>query len=70
MKTSDKKFLTSLIAGYHIEKEHKKTVSGNKVTTARIALDHIEEDPNYYRKLAQCVEKPTAHQRGKMRRIS
>lgn len=69
MKKSDKKFLNSLIEGYHIEKEHVKTVKGNKVTTARIALDHLEEDSHYYDKLARCVEKKP-HKKGNLKRVS
>jgi ribosomal protein L30E len=47
------KFEKSLVLGYRTEKEHKKTVKANKVIIARIALDHLEEDRNYYQKLAK-----------------
>jgi hypothetical protein len=47
------KFEKDIVLGYRIEKEHKKTVKANKITMARIALDHLEEDRNYYQKLAK-----------------
>ena len=39
------------IAGCNHEMEHIETVGGNRLTIARIALDHLREDPNYYQKL-------------------
>jgi len=63
MKSSDKEFLNAFVLGYHVEKEHIKTVGGKKTTIARIALDHLDEDPNYYRKLAKVERK-------KMRKVS
>lgn len=53
----DKKFLNALVFGYNIEKEHIKTVGGKRTTIARIALDHLDEDPNYYKKLAKMEKK-------------
>jgi len=39
--------------GLSVEMEHAHTVQYNMYTVARIALDHLREDPYYYRKLAR-----------------
>lgn len=37
--------------GLNEEQEHYDTVNGDEETMANIALDHLNEDPNYYNKL-------------------
>lgn len=37
--------------GIKVEKEHANTVNRDTITIARIARDHLMEDPNYYTKL-------------------
>lgn len=37
--------------GVNHEIEHKETVKESPSTIAKIALDHLKEDPMYYRKL-------------------
>jgi len=37
--------------GIGIESEHTDTVGDNEETFAKIALDHLKEDPSYYSKL-------------------
>lgn len=39
------------IEGCEHEMEHAATVDGDKITIAKIALDHLREDAEYYRKL-------------------
>lgn len=58
LKESEKyvDFLNKLKDGFNVEKEHSKTVGDNPITIARIALDHLEEDMDYYEKLKK-VEK-------------
>lgn len=46
-------FVKKIERGMKVEMEHAKTVNCDMVTIARIALDHIEEDPMYYKKLAK-----------------
>lgn len=41
------------IQGCDHELEHWKTVHGNPVMIAGIALDHLRENPNYYQDLAK-----------------
>ena len=38
--------------GLKVETEHRKTVNEDPITIGRIALDHLDEDKEYYRKLA------------------
>lgn len=40
-----------LQAGIQEELEHDDVTGGNKLLTAKIALAHLEEDPEYYTKL-------------------
>lgn len=49
-------FLEKFIKGFEVEKEHSETVNNDFIVVARIALDHLEEDINYYSKLEK-VEK-------------
>jgi hypothetical protein len=42
---------SQLIKGFDVEKEHSKTVAGDSKTIAKIVLDHLTEDPEYYTKL-------------------
>jgi hypothetical protein len=44
------------VIGCQHETEHSETVKGNKIIIARIAWDHLKEDPDYYKKL-KAVEK-------------
>ena len=39
------------LKGYSVEMEHADTVGGDKVTIAKIVLDHLAEDVRYYDKL-------------------
>lgn len=48
--------IEAFIAGIKVEGEHKDVTGGNPVTTAKIALAHLKEDPEYYTKLAK-IEK-------------
>lgn len=41
------------IDGINHELEHKETVHESPGTIAKIALDHLKEDPQYYKKLAK-----------------
>lgn len=41
------------VKGCDHELEHWQTVNGNPMMIARIALDHLREDKNYYKKLEQ-----------------
>lgn len=45
------------IAGCDHELEHWETVNGNPLTIAKIALDHLREDKDYYKKLRQMENK-------------
>lgn len=40
----------------HEAGEHLQTVNGDAATIARIALDHLNEDPRYYEKLRSIEE--------------
>lgn len=44
-------FIDEFRKGFRVELEHSETVNNNMFTIARIALDHLEEDPEYYTKL-------------------
>ena len=48
--------LREYLKGYAAEMEHANITGGNPVTTARIALVHLEENPRYYSLLDQYVE--------------
>lgn len=41
----------SLLEGMNVELEHSDFTHGDPVLSARIALAHLKEDPEYYRKL-------------------
>jgi hypothetical protein len=41
------------VDGTNHEIEHEQTVNGSPSTIAKIALDHLKEDPDYYKKLAK-----------------
>lgn len=43
--------------GVAVEHEHAKTVHGDEATMVGIALDHLREDPDYYRKLEKVEKK-------------
>jgi hypothetical protein len=45
-----------LKATREVEVEHARTVGYNKATEAGIAADHLQEDPDYYKKLKKYVE--------------
>jgi hypothetical protein len=42
--------------GIEEELEHKGVTHGDLKMTARIALDHLNEDPNYYTKLKSVMD--------------
>lgn len=42
-----------LLAGMNVELEHCDISEGNAVLSARIAMAHLRENPNYYAKLKQ-----------------
>lgn len=46
----------ALARGMEVELEHHDVTGGDKVMTAKIALAHLKEDPQYYEKLAK-IEK-------------
>jgi hypothetical protein len=48
--------LKDFFSGANHEIEHSKTVKNSPTTIAKIAVDHLEEDPNYYEKLEK-IEK-------------
>lgn len=53
--------------GISVEQEHAETVGGDQATIARIALDHLREDPHYYTHLAEVhVEKGDLEKRYKV----
>lgn len=39
--------------GLDIEREHGNVTRCDPILTGKIALDHLQEDPDYYRKLAR-----------------
>lgn len=43
--------LIDWIDGINHEIEHKKTVKDSPLSVSKIALDHLREDPEYYKKL-------------------
>lgn len=43
--------------GIKVEKEHKDVTGGDPVTTAKIAIAHLKEMPNYYQKLEKMEKK-------------
>ena len=43
--------------GFSEEMEHKETVGGDFPTIVKIVLDHLDEDPKYYTKLHEAMEK-------------
>jgi len=49
--------VNALLRGMNIEYEHKKLTHGDPVMTAKIAIDHIKERPDYYALLEKYVEK-------------
>lgn len=49
------------IKGCDHELEHWKTVNGNPIIIARIALDHLREDPRYYQKLEKMEHEKALH---------
>ena len=48
--------LQEYLKGYAAEMEHANVTGGDPMTTARIALVHITEKPNYYSLLEKYVE--------------
>jgi hypothetical protein len=49
-----------LSQGVRVEQEHASTVNNDEETIIGIALDHIKEDIDYYRKLEQVEKSPLA----------
>jgi hypothetical protein len=52
--------IEEFMAGLQDEQEHFDTTKGDEITMANIALDHLQEDPQYYTKLSS-VEKLAKH---------
>jgi len=46
--------------GMFVEEEHRDVTGGNAVTTAKIVLAHLKEDPHYYTKLEKIEKAMTA----------
>jgi phage-related protein (TIGR01555 family) len=44
------------VKGLSVEQEHFNTTHGDEVAMAKIVLDHLAEDPDYYIKLDQYIE--------------
>ena len=46
--------LSEFVKGFqHESREHLNTVGGNRLTVARLVLDHLKENPSYYSELEQ-----------------
>ena len=58
--------LREYLKGYAAEMEHANVTGGDPVTTARIALVHIDENPRYYSLLEKYVEKKGLSGLGKL----
>lgn len=43
--------------GMRVEMEHKDVTGGDPIKTAKIALAHLRERPDYYKLLSKYVEK-------------
>lgn len=52
------------LKGFEVEQEHADTVGGDKVTIAKIVLDHLEEDVEYYTKLERVENAVVHYQKG------
>lgn len=52
--------IDDLIEGMNIELEHKDVTGGDPIETAKIALAHLKERSDYYKKLKEYVEKTNA----------
>jgi len=52
--------LSDLHEGMNLETEHDEVTGGNPIKIAEIALDHLKETPDYYKKLEKYVEKKNA----------
>lgn len=53
----DKVSLAEFRKGMKVEREHKDITKGDPMKTARIALAHLKELPDYYTKLAKMEKK-------------
>lgn len=53
---SEEKFWEVLKQGFEVEKEHSETVDNCSIIIAKIALDHLSEDVEYYTKLKKMEE--------------
>lgn len=49
--------LSEFKKGLVVEQEHKDVTKGSGLTTAKIALAHLKEMPDYYTKLAKMEKK-------------
>ena len=57
-KLPPKLTLRTLVQGMNVEREHRDIGSCHSpMVAARIAMAHLRERPDYYRRLKQCVEK-------------
>lgn len=57
LKTDDPKFLEQLQMGMNVELEHVDITNGDPILTAKIALAHLKEIPDYYTRLAKMEKK-------------
>ena len=46
-----------LLVGIHVEREHRDVIGCDAVKAARIAVAHLRERPDYYRRLKRYVER-------------
>lgn len=54
-----KNLRAEFMAGFGVEWEHAHTVGYDLITIGKIVLDHLAEDPRYYRKLKRARLNPT-----------
>jgi len=47
-----------LSKGFKVEQEHRDVTHGDPVETLLIAIKHLQEKPDYYSRLENCVEAP------------
>jgi len=54
---TEEEFWAALKQGFMVEMEHRESVSGDFITIAKIAMDHLKSMPNYYTELKK-IEEP------------
>jgi hypothetical protein len=50
-------YTRELLVGIQVEREHRDVIGCDPVKAARIAVAHLRERPDYYRRLKQYVER-------------